>query len=100
MGADAIYDVVFRCEACYPVEGAIIDCVVKNITKAGIRAETTLVPNPAVIYVAKDHHYSDQYFSSIKEGQHIKVQVIGVRFKLKDENVSVIASLVNDTKDI
>ena len=30
---------MFECDICHPVEGQIIKCEVKNITRAGIRAE-------------------------------------------------------------
>ena len=33
-----LFDVVVKCLICLPVEGTVIQCSVKNITKAGIRA--------------------------------------------------------------
>ena len=32
------FEVVFECDVCFPIEGMTIQCVAKNITKAGIRA--------------------------------------------------------------
>ena len=32
---------MFECDICHPVEGQIIKCEVKNITRAGIRAVYT-----------------------------------------------------------
>ena len=37
--SNVIFDVVFQCLICCPVEGMIIECVAKDINKAGIRAE-------------------------------------------------------------
>ena len=50
------FDVVLECLICYPVEGMIINCIVKNITKAGIKAETEDSPSPVIIFLAKEHH--------------------------------------------
>ena len=91
------FDVIFECLACYPVEGQIINCIAKNITKAGIRAEVNDESNPLVIFIARDHNYLNKSFSNIKEEQNITVKVIGQRFELNDINISIIASLV-DTK--
>ena len=92
-GANVVYEVVFECEVCCPVEGMNINCIAKNITKAGIRAVVSEIPSPVVIFVARDHHKTD-YFTTIKEDQSIKVRVIGQRFELNDKYVSIIAELV------
>lgn len=93
-GSSVLFDVVYRCDVCNPVQGMIIECVVKNITKAGIRAEIDgFEKSPVVIFIARDHHYSVKEFSTISEGQQIKAQVIGQRFELNDTYVSVIAEL-------
>ena len=93
-GSSVLFDVVYQCDVCNPVQGMIIECVVKNITKAGIRAEIDgFEKSPLVIFIARDHHYSIKEFSTISEGEQIKAQVIGQRFELNDTYVSVIAEL-------
>jgi len=93
-GSSVSFEVVFECEVCFPVEGMLISCVTKNITKAGIRAESANdVPTPVVIFIAKDHHYNISYFNEVKEGDKINVRVIGQRFELNDKYVSVIGEL-------
>jgi hypothetical protein len=37
-GKNAIFDVVYECEACSLVEGVVFSCVIKNISLAGLRA--------------------------------------------------------------
>jgi DNA-directed RNA polymerase subunit E'/Rpb7 len=92
------FDVVFECDVCFPVEGMLVQCSAKNITKAGIRAESaTEVPSPIVVFIAKDHNYNVQYFSEIKEGDKITIRVIGQRFELNDKYVSIIGELVKET---
>jgi len=96
-GNNVLFDVVFECDVCFPIEGMLITCVAKNITKAGIRAESdTEVPSPIVVFVAKDHHYSVSYFAEIKEGDKINVRVIGQRFELNDKYISIIGELVKE----
>ena len=92
-----LFQVVVECLACNPVEGQNIDCIAKNITKAGIRAELTDEYNPLVIFIARDHNYLNKQFPFINEGNEITVRVIGQRFELNDQQISVIADLV-DTK--
>jgi hypothetical protein len=73
----------------------LISCVAKNITKAGIRAESASdVPSPVVVFIAKDHHYNISYFNEVKEGDKIIVRVIGQRFELNDKYVSIIGELI------
>jgi hypothetical protein len=86
---------VFECEICFPVEGILLSCVAKNITKAGIRAESaTEIPSPVVIFIARDHHFNNKLFSEIKEDDIFNVKVIGQRFELHDKYISIIAELV------
>jgi hypothetical protein len=95
-----IFEIVFECDVCFPVEGMILSCVAKNITKAGIRAESaTDVPSPVVVFIAKDHHYTNNYFSEIKEGDNINVRVIGQRFELNDKYISIIGEVIKPKAD-
>ena len=93
-GSSVTFEVVYECSICSPVEGMIIQCIAKNITKAGIRAETNDSPSPVVIFVARDHHYTTPYFSEVKENEDIVVKVIGQRYELNDKYISIIAELV------
>ena len=100
-GSSVSFEVIFECEVCFPVEGMLISCVAKNITKAGIRAESaTEVPSPVVVFIAKDHHYNVSHFNDVKEGDKINVRVIGQRFELNDKFVSIIGELVKEKEFI
>jgi len=99
-GTNIKFEVVFECQICCPVEGMLIPCVAKNITKAGIRAESDEeVPTPIVVFIMRDHHYMSKYFSSINENDKIMVRVIGQRFELNDKYVSIIGEAVDPKKD-
>ena len=88
-------DIVFECEICHPVEGMIINCVIKNKTKAGIRAEIDEEPSPVIIFIARDHHNNNQNFIKAQEGDPITVSVVGQRYELNDKYISVIGELKN-----
>ena len=90
------FETTFECRVCLPVEGMVINCIARNITKAGIRAdiETPDDNSPVIVFIARDHHYNSEYFSSIKENDKIKIRVIGQRFELNDKYISIIAELI------
>jgi DNA-directed RNA polymerase subunit E'/Rpb7 len=94
-GINVVFEIVFECDICYMVEGTIIQCIVKNVTNAGITAEIeNETPSPLVCFVARDHYYNDDYFSTINEGDKISIRVIGQRFELNDKNIQIIAELI------
>lgn len=99
-GEMVMYKAAIECLICYPVEGMIVSCYAKDITRAGIRAE--LYPSeqenpslpkstPLMIFIARDHHYNTSDINAISKGDHIEVKIIGVRFELNDPFISVIA---------
>ena len=93
------FDVAFECLVCCPVEGMKIKCIVKNKTQAGIRAVINEDVSPVVIYITRDHHYNNKYFSTVEEGDEITAKVIGQRYELNDEQVSIIGEIVEPKSD-
>ena len=92
---NVVFDVVFECSVCFPVAGMLLNCTARNITKAGIRAESSEeTPSPFILFVARDHYYSSDYFNSIEEKEKFVARVIAQRFELNDKYVSIIAELV------
>ncbi len=100
-GNNVVFEIVFECDVCFPVEGMLISCTVKNVVKAGIRAESANdVPSPVVVFVAKDHHFNNQQFNETQVGDIIIVRVIGQRFELNDKYVSIIGELYKEKEYI
>ena len=89
------FQVLYECLVTNPVEEMQLNCIVKSITKIGIRAELNDDYNPFLIFIARDHHYNNEYFSTIKINDIINIKVIGQRFELNDKYISVIAELEN-----
>jgi DNA-directed RNA polymerase subunit E'/Rpb7 len=93
-GKYALFDVVYECQSCSLVEGMVFSCVVKNISLAGIRAVLNEPKTPIIAFIARDHHYDRPEFTRLQEEETIKVRVIGQRFEIGDEAISVVAELV------
>lgn len=89
------FKVVFECMACLPVEGMIIECVCKTVTKAGIHAQVVDDDGntPVTMFIARDHHHLDKRFSEVNEGDKISSMVIGVRYELHDKFICAIGNL-------
>jgi DNA-directed RNA polymerase subunit E'/Rpb7 len=99
-GETVIFNVVFNCEVCYPVSGMLVNCIAKDITKAGIRAESSdEQPSPFVLYIARDHYFESDYFNAIEENEKFVARVIAQRIELNDKFVSIIAELVTPVKE-
>ena len=92
------FEVVFECMICHPVEGMLIECHVKTVTKAGIHAVVNTDDDvvPVTVFIARDHNDNDAYFGTIKENMKITVRVIGVRFELNDPYICVIGKLLQN----
>ena len=98
-GENIIFDVVFSCFICFPVAGMNMKCVARDITKAGIRAESAdEMPSPFILFIARDHFYANPVFNSIKVGQIFTARVIAQRFELNDKYISIIAELTHNNK--
>lgn len=87
------FDVVIECEICNMSQGVVINCIVENITKAGIKAKINDEFNPLIIFVARDHNYLNEDFGKIENGSEISVKILGQRYELNDNQISVIGKL-------
>lgn len=90
------FNTSFECLVCKPVEGMIVaNCIVRNNTKAGIRAELKdETPSPLIIFVSRDHNYKNESFSKLNENDIIRVKIIGIRYELNDTSICAIAELI------
>jgi len=98
------FDLVIECMLCCPKEGAIMNCIAKTVTQAGIRAHArTKESTPVVIYISREMHdaapastrmMTNLSMDSIKPGDAIQIRVVGKRFELNDKQVSIIGELV------
>lgn len=99
--SNVIFDVMFNCQVCFPVAGMKVKCIAKNITKAGIRAESADTSksneqSPFVLYIARDHSQNNQLMNSIQVGEEFTAKVIDKRFELNDNYISIIGEIHKD----
>jgi hypothetical protein len=89
------YKVVYQCDACFPVEGMLVECICKTVTKAGVHAEVIDSNGniPIIVFVARDHHIQHTLFENVNEKDKLLVKIIGARFELNDPNICVIGEL-------
>jgi DNA-directed RNA polymerase subunit E'/Rpb7 len=88
------FDVVIECLICCPIEGMRFKITINSITKAGIRGGAG-ENSPVDVFIARDHHYDNKYFNSLKENDKVSIRVIGQRYEINDSKVAVIAELIN-----
>ena len=95
------FDLEIECMLCCPTEGAIMNCIAKTVTQAGIRAHASTNPSPVVIYISREMHdasvanttatrTTNSSMDSIKPEDVIQIRVVGRRFELNDKHVSII----------
>jgi|TARA_B110001469_G_C9590257_1_gene292901 DNA-directed RNA polymerase subunit E'/Rpb7 len=92
-----LYNVEFIVEVCNPLEGQIIDIVVKNVNKMGILGD---IPDeedsPLNILLARQHHVENERFHNLKVGEVIQGKILGKRFEYGGSQISVIAILQDE----
>ena len=89
------YDVIYQCWIAHPVNGMLIRAKVKHVTKAGLHCvvEDEEGNQPLIIFIIREHSVLNDTFNSVKEEDEIVTRVIGTRFELNDNYISVIAEL-------
>jgi DNA-directed RNA polymerase subunit E'/Rpb7 len=94
------FQTIFECMICHPVEGMIVDCISKTITKAGVHAQVIDDDGivPVTVFVARDHHNLNRNFNNVKENVNITVKVTGVRYELNDPYICVLGKLMDPVK--
>ena len=92
---NVLFDIIYECYVANTVDSMTFDCIVKSITKVGIRAEINEDVSPFVVFIARDHHYDNELFTTINLNDIINVRVLGQRFELNNKFISVIAELLD-----
>jgi hypothetical protein len=98
--ANIHFDITADCLICFPDEHAVIKCVAKTITQAGIRAGARYLQpghvSPIEVFLSRDMNtQTRELFSRIEENDILTVEIIGRRFVLHDTHVTIIAMLLD-----
>jgi hypothetical protein len=92
-GSNIMFEAAFECSVCRPVEGMNIGgCIVRNVTKAGVRA-TIPEPSPVVVFIARDHEAGNEAFAGLAPGDIVTARVVGSRYEIGDQQIAVVATL-------
>jgi DNA-directed RNA polymerase subunit E'/Rpb7 len=86
------FDIIYTADICNPPEGSIIKCNVDNINKLGILSNKDCLS----IIIAKQYHVNKSIFKDIKLNQEIIIEVIGKKFIVNDNKISVIAKITDN----
>jgi len=86
---DVHYQVLYSCLVCNPSTGQEIMCKVKQKNKMGILAEF----GPLLIIIPFQHHSNKNIFQNIEQGTTLIISVIGKRFNVNDNNISVVGKI-------
>lgn len=95
INANIEFQTVYECMLCHPVEGMLMECIARTITKAGVHAEVVDEDGnvPVTVFIARDHHFTNKEFSDIKEDKRLIVSIIGSKYELNDKYIYTIANL-------
>lgn len=94
-GGNVEFHTTFECMVCHPVDGMLVKCLCKTITKAGIHAEVVDKKGniPITVFIAREHHFANNVFEHVVENNKLVVSIIGVRFELNDPNICALGTL-------
>ena len=98
------FEVVYKCDVCFPIEGSVYSVKFKSCTKAGINAD--LIDDngnaPVTLFLTRDlpSHVDNEHFLKYDDSQYaaanvfLKARILGTRFELNETRISAIAELV------
>ena len=87
------FDVMYTVDICHPMTNEIYPCVIRKTNKMGFLVEPLEKPNPLVIVVAKQHVENKSLLNLLQEGDYVSIKIIGSRFDLGDDKISVVATI-------
>lgn len=90
---DVIYDVTYEVDVCTPYEGMIINCIIKNINKIGIRALYSNENNPIMAFISREHNQG-KVFDDYNEEDVISIKILGHRYELNDDFITIIGEII------
>ena len=100
------FDVLCRGEVCNPVQGSIVEAIVKNKNQLGILAESYVefddekVPILDIIVPIKSAGIlSDINLDQLQLGETIHIEVMGKKYQMKDRKISIIGRAVQPVKE-
>lgn len=95
------FEVLCRAEVCNPVQGSIVEAIVKNKNQLGILAESYIEMEEhkspildIIIPIRSAGIISQVNLDQIQVGESIYVEVMGKKYQMKDRKISIIGRVV------
>lgn len=105
------FEVLCRAEVCNPIQGSIVEAIVKNKNQLGILAESyvEMEENKSpildiIIPIRSAGIISQVNLEQLQVGETIHVEVMGKKYQMKDRKISIIGRVViaenKNTEDV
>ena len=92
-GSNVLYHVILSAYVCFPHEDMEVNCVIESVTKIGIKA--IIDKRKSNGYIHQREHNPNVDMNNYNEGDKIKARIIGHRFEINDEFISVLAEIID-----
>ena len=105
-----VFEVDYEFLVCHPHEDMEIVCTIQNITKIGIKAIVKTKNEVPIVCFASRVHNEDMFSQetveegddvdiskNFKEGDTIKINVLGYRFEINDPHISTLGKIITKT---
>jgi DNA-directed RNA polymerase subunit E'/Rpb7 len=92
----AIFTVQCSAEVALPAEGQVLQCVVENISHAGLTCSIKPTPDavsPYIINVFRDHHHTAARLAKHPVGSVVSVKVVSFGYVIRDPSITITAFL-------
>lgn len=96
------YEVVCKGEVCNPIQGSIIQAIIRNKNQMGILAESSIEINnnnipilDIIIPIRSVGIISQVNLDTLQIGNTIKVEVVGKKYQLNDKKISIIGRVIS-----
>lgn len=89
----------YEVDICNPTIGDIIECSVSDSNKVAVNAYVeNAETSPLNIFLARQHHVGNVKFFSLKEGDVIKIKIMGKSYSFRDTNILVFGQFLGIVK--
>ena len=96
------YEIICKAEVCNPIQGSIIQAVIRNKNQMGILAESSIELNDnkipildIIIPIRSVGIISEVNLDNLQIGNVIKIEVVGKKYQLNDKKISIIGRVIS-----
>ena len=92
-----VYEVLYECMICHPIEGMQFVANVKTITGAGIHARIIDDDGniPITVFISRDHNNLNENFHNVCDQDFVVVKIIGIRYEINDATICALSTYVS-----